>query len=123
MVTINWIIIYLLAGITTSAFLTISLPPRTKWGVVELAITTVILWPIYVVIFSIAAIYTRIKKVTRASEGMPYGLYNRMDFGQYEGEYVQDVIRLDPGYITWCLKNVKGFKLTRETEERYEEAD
>ena len=50
-----------------------------------------------------------------------YGLYNRLKFGKYKGEYVQDVIEKDPDYLLWCLDNIDWFKLTKETEAQLDE--
>lgn len=33
-------------------------------------------------------------------------------FGKYKGQRVEDIIRTNTGYVTWALKNVKGFILT-----------
>ena len=39
---------------------------------------------------------------------------NVMSFGKYNGETIATVIRLDPGYILWALKNVDLFRLNDE---------
>lgn len=41
----------------------------------------------------------------------PAGLSTVFDFGKHEGKTVEDVIELDPGYISWCLEEVDHFKL------------
>lgn len=39
---------------------------------------------------------------------------NTIEFGVYKGESIESVIRKDPHYIEWAMKNVKKFKLTKE---------
>lgn len=46
----------------------------------------------------------------------PYGLYSRIKFGDHRGKWISTIIEKDPGYIRWCLDNVKDFRLTREAE-------
>ena len=31
-------------------------------------------------------------------------LRDKINFGKYYGEVVEDVVRMDPGYISWCLQ-------------------
>jgi hypothetical protein len=125
--TTNWIILYIVFGVAMSVFITSELPHK-KWARTEVAITTFLLWPIYVA-FILAALALRVParkldtKMLRYRNGKPYGLYNRFDFGKHYGEQVQEVIRRDPDYITYCLNKISGFKLTEEAEEAYEEAD
>lgn len=35
-------------------------------------------------------------------------------FGKYKGELISTICGLDRSYVEWCLKNVKGFKLTED---------
>lgn len=43
-----------------------------------------------------------------------YDLTDKLTFGKYRGELIETVIRGDPEYMIWCLKNVTGFGLTPE---------
>jgi hypothetical protein len=38
-----------------------------------------------------------------------YHLREQLTFGKYEGEFLEDIIRTEPGYITWCLRNLVNF--------------
>tara|TARA_R110000803_G_scaffold16721_1_gene45874 strand:- start:442 stop:795 length:354 start_codon:yes stop_codon:yes gene_type:complete len=52
-------------------------------------------------------------KVTKNSEDI-------FRFGKYEGETVYSVIKNDPSYITWCLKNKYQFpKYLKDLEAKY----
>lgn len=41
-----------------------------------------------------------------------FELHTELPFRRYSGSTVEDVIRVDPNYIRWCLGNVNGFKLS-----------
>jgi len=43
-----------------------------------------------------------------------YGLRDKISFGKYDEEFIEDIIRADPSYIAWCLRTVAGFTLTIE---------
>ena len=43
-----------------------------------------------------------------------YGLDTALRFGKYNGETVETIIRFDPSYIEWCLKNIEGMHLSEE---------
>lgn len=43
-----------------------------------------------------------------------YGLGDKFTFGKFEHETIEMVIRTEPTYLVWCLKNVDGFALTIE---------
>ena len=130
MSAIYLIVVYVIVGVGASIFLTSSLPFRGRQRV-ESSLATAVLWPIYALVI-LAAIALRVParrlarrygNVKRFHQGRPYGLYNRLDFGKHEGEYVQDIITKDPSYLDYCLENIPGFKLTEEVEKAYEEAD
>ncbi len=40
-----------------------------------------------------------------------YKLADRFTFGKYKDETIEDVIRADPTYLTWCLNTVGGFAI------------
>jgi hypothetical protein len=41
-----------------------------------------------------------------------YNLDTKFDFGKYRGWAVKEVIYEDPGYVEWCLKNIKHFTIS-----------
>lgn len=41
-----------------------------------------------------------------------YGLNDSIDFGKLSGEKMESIIRTQPDYIVWMLKNKESFKLT-----------
>lgn len=41
-------------------------------------------------------------------------------FGKYKGQNIIDICKTNANYITWCLENVKGFKLNHDEEIDYE---
>lgn len=43
-----------------------------------------------------------------------YGLEDVITFGKYRGEHMNAIIRADPSYATWCLRNIEGFTLSTE---------
>lgn len=43
-----------------------------------------------------------------------YGLADVMNFGKFRGEVIEDIIRGEPRYVAWCLREVAGFVLTIE---------
>lgn len=40
-----------------------------------------------------------------------FKLQSKMTFGQYRDESLENVIRLKPDYIVWCMMNVPGFEI------------
>jgi predicted DNA-binding protein (UPF0278 family) len=44
--------------------------------------------------------------------GRYYELDTKMMFGKYTGETMETVIRIDPGYIKWCLGKIEGMCLS-----------
>jgi len=42
-------------------------------------------------------------------------------FGVYKGETIGHVMKTEPQYIDWCIKNFKGFKLYKKLKDRFEE--
>jgi len=44
-----------------------------------------------------------------------------LNFGVHEGQKIGEVMRTNPGYIDWCVKNFKGFKLWKKLAQRFEE--
>ena len=42
---------------------------------------------------------------------MMYSKNMSLPFGQYKGVLLADVLEVDPGYLLWCMENVKGFDL------------
>jgi hypothetical protein len=42
---------------------------------------------------------------------MEYGLYDKLDFGQYAGRTIKYVIDDDPDYIDWARDTIPGFEL------------
>ena len=44
-----------------------------------------------------------------------------LNFGCNEGKPIGEVMRKEPEYIDWCIKNFKGFKLWKKLEKRFEE--
>lgn len=41
-----------------------------------------------------------------------YDLDTRLGFGKYHDEAMETVIRCDPGYVSWCAKNMEKFELS-----------
>lgn len=46
----------------------------------------------------------------------PIGPKDKFPFGKNKGKIFEELIKESPKYIEWCVKNVKGFKLTAEAE-------
>lgn len=44
-------------------------------------------------------------------EHPPLSSTDRLKFGKYRGRLVWEVIRDDPAYILWLLRNLEGFRL------------
>jgi hypothetical protein len=44
-----------------------------------------------------------------------------LNFGQFEGKPIGEVMKSNPDYIEWCVENFKGFKLWKKLEKRFEE--
>lgn len=38
---------------------------------------------------------------------------SKFEFGKYKGIPITVVIERDPRYISWCLENITGFKLSK----------
>ena len=43
-----------------------------------------------------------------------YDLGTRVGFGKYHEETMETVIRCDPGYVSWCSRNMEKFELSAE---------
>jgi hypothetical protein len=41
------------------------------------------------------------------------GINNVLEFGKHKGETIKDIMRTDPNYIHWALRNIPTFKLNR----------
>jgi hypothetical protein len=46
-----------------------------------------------------------------------YGMKSEFDFGQYNGETVEEILELDPQYVLWCINNVEYFNPTKSVKE------
>lgn len=44
--------------------------------------------------------------------GEAYDLYVRIDFGEYKGMTINEIIQKKPDRLIWYLDNVDGFMLT-----------
>ena len=44
-----------------------------------------------------------------------------LNFGLNEGKPIGEIMRKEPEYIEWCIKNFKGFKLYKKLAIRFEE--
>jgi len=44
-----------------------------------------------------------------------------INFGVYKGETIGYVMKTEPQYIDWCIKNFRGFKLYKKLSNRFEE--
>ena len=44
-----------------------------------------------------------------------------LNFGQFEGQPIGEVMKSNSQYIKWCIKKVKGFKLWKKLAIRFEE--
>jgi len=44
-----------------------------------------------------------------------------LNFGQFEGKPIAEIMKSNPEYIDWCVKNFKGFKLWKKLAVRFEE--
>lgn len=42
---------------------------------------------------------------------MMYRKNMALPFGQYKGVFISDILDTDPGYLLWCMENVKDFDL------------
>jgi len=49
-----------------------------------------------------------------------YTMNTALTFGKYTGEAMETVIRLDPGYVQWCLEKRNGMAIDDECEELLE---
>lgn len=54
----------------------------------------------------------QLKRLTRSTKF--YGLEDKLTFGKYREELLETVIRADPSYIAWCLREIEGYALTVE---------
>lgn len=43
-----------------------------------------------------------------------YLMQDKLDFGKYKDEHVEEVIVDDPKYIAWCIDEIDGFELDEE---------
>lgn len=53
--------------------------------------------------------------VSRVTNGT-YALDTVLTMPKYCGLTVEEVIDQDPQYLTWCLKNIRNFKLCKDSE-------
>ena len=44
-----------------------------------------------------------------------YEWYDKLDFGDHEGESLEDVFKRDPSYVIWCMEEKEGFRMTINT--------
>jgi len=44
-----------------------------------------------------------------------------LNFGLYEGRPIGEIMKQEPDYIDWCVKNFTGFKLWKKLALRFEE--
>lgn len=44
-----------------------------------------------------------------------------LNFGYHKGKPIGEIMRSEPGYIDWCVKKFKGFKLWKKLALRFEE--
>jgi len=44
-----------------------------------------------------------------------------LNFGMYEGKTIGEIMKKEPGYIDWCVKDFPGFKLWKKLAIRFEE--
>jgi hypothetical protein len=51
----------------------------------------------------------------------PYGLNDRISFGKYEHDTIEEILDKDPDYIEWALDQIEGFSLDEEALEYAEE--
>lgn len=59
-------------------------------------------------------VITRLALRNMSQRGRHYKIGDRLRFGKYNREPLEDIIRADPDYITWCLDNMKGFTMSYE---------
>ncbi len=45
----------------------------------------------------------------------------QLNFGKYKGKTLQNVIDLDPGYISWCLRAIDSFEVAEDVEQELKE--
>lgn len=58
--------------------------------------------------------FVRLQLLRLTKNAKFFGLKDEMSFGKYHKEMIETVIRGDPEYIAWCLREVTGFGLTPE---------
>jgi hypothetical protein len=44
-----------------------------------------------------------------------------INFGINEGKTIGEIIKNEPKYIDWCVKNFKGFKLSKQLKKIFDE--
>jgi len=54
----------------------------------------------------------RVATSTLLRVGRYYALDTRIAFGKYIGETMETVVRVDPGYVRWCLEKIDGLCLS-----------
>lgn len=45
-------------------------------------------------------------------QGATFDVKDVITFGKYEGEVLEDVIKVNPGYVKWMIRNTTNFKVT-----------
>lgn len=48
------------------------------------------------------------------AERRVFGLTDTLTFGKHKGQTVQEVVRINPNYLTWAINNIEWFDLDAE---------
>ena len=48
-----------------------------------------------------------------------YNLHTIFDFGRHKGKSIQDIVKKDYSYLSWCIENVEWFALAKEVPPLY----
>lgn len=60
--------------------------------------------------------FVRMALKSYAKKPIEYKLADPLGFGKYAGETLEEVMRVYPDYIRWCLENVGGFQLAADAQ-------
>lgn len=41
-----------------------------------------------------------------------YDIHDEFDFGKYKGKTIEDLLKENPGYVDWLIRNFRGFALS-----------
>jgi hypothetical protein len=52
----------------------------------------------------------------------PYNLLDNIEFGQYRGQSIKNIMDMDIGYINRCLEEIEWFDLDTETYHYFDRA-